>query len=277
MERNRILAALVLVSALLHVGLVVFSPRRDLTPPPRVPKREAPIPVEVRRQQIQLARQAVEAEAPKTEPEPAPEALKPEAPKPAPKAPPKERPKPEAKKPPPARPEPKPETAPKPQAEAPEPARKPAPLVLSNVAMNGGVAVQTGSESNLFGDPSVNAKGWTREGPDAPRRPAGTEGGGGSATEEKVVIKPPKPKNQVQGVYPPEHRDLGRVVRVSLQLQVDADGNVVESKILKGDLPAFDAEARRAVAGLKFVPATRNGTPIPYPVKWTVVFLPEGT
>jgi TonB family protein len=274
MDRNRKLAIAVLVSALLHVGIVELAPRRDIQPPKRTPTRAAPVPVEVRKEQVRLARQAVEAEVPA--PEPPPVETPPEVtPPPKPKA----RPKPKAKAPKAEAPKPAPKPAakpePKPEAPPPEPARKPAPLVLSNVALNGGVAVQTGSESNLFGDPSVDAKGWKREGPDAPRRP-GSEAGA-EAVPEKVVIKPPKPKNQVQGTYPPEHRDLGRVVRVSLQLQVDAEGNVIDAKVLKGDLPAFDAEAKRAVAGLRFVPATRNGKPIPYPVKWTVVFLPEGT
>lgn len=270
MERNRKLAIAILASALLHAGIVELAPRRDIQPPKRTPPRAVPVPVEVRKEQVRLAQQAVEAEAPPPEPEPPP----PVAPPPRPKAPPK----PKAEAPKPAnKPEPKPAPRPEPKPEAPppEPARKPAPLVLSNVAMNGGVAVQTGAESNLFGDPSIDAKGWKREGPDAPRRP-GTDDGGEPAPE-KVVIKPPKARNQVQGTYPPEHRDLGRVVRVSLHLQVDAEGNVTDAKVLKGDLPAFDAEAKRAVAGLKFVPATRNGMPIPYPVKWTVVFLPEGT
>jgi TonB family protein len=271
MDRNRKLAALVLVSALLHVGIVELAPRRDLAPPARTARREKPVPVEIRKEQVRLVQEAAKAEAPKPEPVPAPEPA-PEPPKAQPKPPPKERPKAEAPKPEP-KPEPRPE--PKPQAPAPEPPKKPAPLVLSNVALNGGVAVQTGAESNLFGDPSVDARGFKREGPDAPRAPGGD--GGGATEPEKVVIKPPKPKNQVQGTYPPEHRDLGRVVRVSLQLQVDAEGNVVDAKVLKGDLPAFDEEAKRTVRGLRFEPATRNGTPIPYPVKWTVVFLPEGT
>ncbi len=273
MARNRKLAALILVSALLHFGIVELAPRRDLTPPARAPRREPPVPVEVLRQQVRLVQEAVQAETPEPKPEPVPEPPPQVKPPPRPKDQPKPPPKPQAQKPAPKPDTPSPE--PKPEKAAPEPARKPAPLVLSNVALNGGVAVQTGSESNLFGDPSIDAKGWKREGPDTPRRPG--SGDDGEPAPEKVVIKPPKPKNQVQGTYPPEHRDLGRVVRVSLQLRVDAEGNVVDAKVLQGDLPAFDAEAKRAVAALKFVPATRNGTPIPYPVKWTVVFLPEGS
>ena len=63
---------------------------------------------------------------------------------------------------------------------------------------------------------------------------------------------------------------------MTLQLHVDADGKGARA-VTKGDLEAFNVEAKRAVEGLRFSPATRNGQPIAYKVKWTVVFLPQGS
>jgi TonB family protein len=145
--------------------------------------------------------------------------------------------------------------------------------VLSNVSLTGGVAVQTGGESNLFGDPSVDARGWKKKGPDAPSGPAG--GGGEAAPERRVVVVAPKPLNDVKGRYPEAHRDENRIVRVELVLRVDDAGAVVDARVLKGDKPAFDDESRRTVQQLRFKPATRDGAPIPYELKWTVVFIPE--
>jgi TonB family protein len=260
MYGRRLLLTLI-ASLAIHAAFVLLAPRH--APPPPLAYKEHPKPVEV-----QVRRQAKPVEAkPKPEaPKPAPEP-KPEPPKPkveAPKPPPKEAP-----------PPPKAE-APPPTPEPPAP-KKPAPLVLSNVALNGGVAVQTGAQSNLYGDPTRDAAGF-QKGTDAPRQagPGGDGGGGPPPAPKKVVVKPPEALNDVKGTYPEQHKDLGRVVRVELLLQVDAAGVVVEAQVRTGDLPAFDEEAKRTVRRLRFKPATRDGVPIPYQVPWTVVFLPEG-
>jgi TonB family protein len=90
------------------------------------------------------------------------------------------------------------------------------------------------------------------------------------------VIRPPELTADAKGRYPEAHRDLSRVVRVQLVLALDASGDVTGVEVAKGDLPAFDEEARRTAMRLRFKPATRDGAPIPYKIKWTVVFIPEG-
>lgn len=256
---GRRLLVMVLLSAVIHLVAPYVIPRQPHSDPkPRkVPAK--PVPVSVFKQQAKAIEQQQKAEAAKPKPEP-------------PKEPPK--PRPEAPKPPPreAPPPPKPETPP-PTPEPPAP-KKPAPLVLSNVALNGGVAVQTGQASNLFGDPTVDAAGY-KKGSDAPRGPEVGTGGGGEAPARKVVVKPPEALNNVKGVYPEQHRELNRVVRVELMLAVNPAGEVVDVSVRRGDLPAFDEEAKRTAKRLRFRPATRDGVPIPYEVKWTVVFLPE--
>ena len=259
MYGRRLMLALI-ASLAMHVAFALLAPKH--VPPPPRPYRERMKPVSV-----SLHRQNAKAET-----KPKAEAKKPPEPRPEPPKPKAEPPKPKPEPPPPPK-----EAAPPPK-EAPQPAKKLAPFVLSNVAMNGGVAVQSGSESNVFGDPTRDAKGL-ETGRDAPRAagPAGSgTGGSGTAAPKKIVVKPPEAQNEVKGVYPEQHRDLGRVVRVELLLQVNAAGQVVEVAVRKGDLPAFDEEAKRTVRLLRFKPATRDGVPIPYQVPWTVVFLPEG-
>jgi len=262
MYGRRLLIA-VLLSLGIHVMVPLVVPRQPPrnAPPParRAPAR--PVAVAVVRQ----VRQAAEEPLPPPPPLPAP----------PPPAPVPERPR---KSPPPPREAPP--QAPRPEAPPPEPTpkaepRKPAPFVLSNVALQGTVAVQTGAESNLFGDPSRDATGFRKES-DRPGG-TGTNGPGGDAPREarKPVVKPPKALNRVQGTYPEAYRDLGRVVRVDLLLTVSPAGEVTDVQVRKGDLPAFDEEARRTAMRLRFEPATRDGTPIPYQVAWTVVFLPE--
>jgi len=138
--------------------------------------------------------------------------------------------------------------------------------------MGGGVQVQTGSESSVLGDPSVDAATWKKPEP----APALDADAGVQAPPRKVVVVPPELIEEAKGHYPEEHRDLMRVVRVRLLLLVDETGKVVEAKVTRGDLPAFDAEAVRTAMRLRFRPATKDGVPIPYRLTWTVVFIPEG-
>lgn len=276
MERDssrKVLVITVLVSLILHVGIVVLSPDTP-SEPTRKPKPE-PVRVEIRKEHVKLI-EAEEERPPepekKVEPPPAPkkidEPIKKKAP-PEKKPPEKKPPEPEVAK--------KVEPAEKPAEPPPETRKKPAPLVLKNVALNGEVAVQTGDESNLFGSASISAKDWKKD-KDLPISDGnGAKGEGGDAkVERKIVIKPPQPLNRVKGKYPDEHRDLNRVVRVVLLLNVDPEGNVGEVSVKKGDLPAFNEEAIKTVKRLKFSPATKDSVPISYKVKWTVAFLPEG-
>jgi TonB family protein len=275
MGRRAEIALGVLASVLLHLGLVLVAPlpARDepLSPRKRPPKA---LPVEVRREKAKLLadeqKKADEVVADLVKAEPPKPVPTPEPPKAAPKKqPPKKKEPPKPAEPP--RETPRPDLPPAPAGATP--GAKPAPFVLSNVSLSGGVAVQTGSESNLFGDPTVDARGWKKKAPDAPTGPVGD--GAAPAPERRVVVVPPKPLNDVKGRYPDELRDENRIVRVELLLKVDATGTVADARVLKGDKPPFDAESKRTAAQLRFSPATRDGAPIPYELKWTVVFIPE--
>lgn len=261
-----------MVSLSIHVGVVLVAPRKAPPPPSIAKKVQKPVPVSIRKEQIQRLEKEMEPKPPEDKPKP------PEAPKPKPA----EK-KPETVKPAEQKPVQKPAQPPPAQKPAEQPPsapvdNKPKPFVLKNVSLKGGVAVQTGEDSNLFGDPSVDAKGF-KKGIDAPLLPGGETGGGGGGgapAKEQVVIRQPKALNDVKGEYPPEYRDLRRVVRVELILTIDEKGDVRDVKVKKGAEPEFNESAMRAVRQLRFEPATRNGTPIAFNLKWTVVFIPEG-
>lgn len=257
---GRRLLLMLIASLALHAAGLLLAPKHAA--PPARTYRERPKPVQV--SVLKAAAKAIEAE-PKPEP-PKPPPPKVETPKPRPDTP----------KPPPKEAPPKAEAPPEtPVTPVPPAPKKAAPLVLSNVALNGGVQVQTGSDSNVFGDPTKDATGF-QKGRDAPRTGDGDgTGAGGPVAPKKVVVRAPEALNDVKGQYPAEHRDLNRVVRVELLLQINPAGEVVDAQVRRGDLPAFNDEARRTVKRLRFRPATRDGVPIPYQVPWTVVFLPE--
>jgi len=276
------MAAAMVLSMLFHVGIVAVAPRNMPTPPAVERPVQRPVPVSIRKERISLL-EAETAAAARPEPKPAEAAPKvPERPaetrrpaQPRPETPPPA-PRPPAEKP--AQPPP-PEPTPTQQA-APAANSRPAPFVLRNVSLRGGVAVQTGENSNLFGDPSVDARGF-RGGVDAPRTAGGQDSTAGNAgtepVRERLVVTEPRALNEVRGEYPAEYKDLRRIVRVVVVLTVGADGNVKAVRIKKGAEDAFNEAARRAARELRFEPATRNGTPIEFPKEWEFIFIPEGT
>jgi TonB family protein len=267
-RRGRIIAGCIVLSLLIHLGIVLAAPHNEPKTIELTKKPQKRVSVTVKKERVRL----LEEEAKKPEPikEKEPEKKPPPPKKPEPE-------KAEPKKPEPVKAPPK--AVDKPPEPPPEPA-KPAPFVLKNLALKGGVAVQAGENSNLFGDPSVDAKGF-KKGQDMPFQPGGDgdgtggKGRGGSG-EPAVVITQPKALNDVKGEYPPSLRDLNKIVRVELVLTIGADGLVKAVAVKKGAQQEFNDAAEKAVKQLRFEPATRNGTPITFRIKWTVVFIPEG-
>lgn len=195
---------------------------------------------------------------------------KPEPPKP-PEPPPEKKPEPEVAQTP--KPKPKrrkgqpkrkrPAAAPKPEP-TPQVAPERAPLVLSNLGLTGGVAVQAGEE-DVFGDPSVAAtKENTRPPPQVDDRPAGPP--------KRVA---PKVLRRATGTYPNDAPQMGRVVEVTLRLQVDEEGKVGKIFVVQGAGASFDREARKTARRLRFKPGTLDGVPTPMWVPWVVVFEPS--
>ena len=80
MDRNKQLAIFVVVSLLLHVAVIEFTPRRQLEAPTKPARKVAPVPIEVRKQQI--AELLAKPPDPDPDPEPVPDPAP--APEPAP-------------------------------------------------------------------------------------------------------------------------------------------------------------------------------------------------
>jgi TonB family protein len=156
----------------------------------------------------------------------------------------------------------RPAAAPKPDP-TPEVVAEPAPLVLSNLGLTGGVAVQAGDE-DVFGDPSVAAtQENTRPPPEVDDAPV--------APPKRVA---PRVVRRAIGSYPDDAPHLGRVVEVTLRLEIDEEGKVAKIHVVKGAGAAFDREARKTARRLRFKPGTLDDVPTPMWVPWIVVFEP---
>jgi len=247
------LATAGLIHGLLALFIASIPPRPVVVPEAKKVDRYAKL--EAIREKVELPKPEPPKppEPPPPKPEPEPEVA--EAPKPKPK------PKRKRRKGQPKRK--KPAAAPKPEP-APEVAPEPAPLVLSNLGLTGGVAVQSGEE-DIFGDPSVAAtKENTRPPPEVDEAPKGPP--------KRVA---PRVVKRANGSYPDDAPHLGRVVEVTLRLQVDEEGKVAKIHVVKGAGAAFDREARKTARRLRFKPGTLDDVPTPMWVPWVVVFEPS--
>ena len=232
-EHGRLAMALGLAVALhLGAGAYIASIPERPPAPPTAKKVDRYAKLEAIRQEVVLPKpEPPKPEPPKVEPPPEPVA---EAPKPRPK---RRRGQPKRKK---------PAAAPKPEA-TPPPA--PAPLVLSNVNMTGGVAVQAGDE-DIFGDPSLEATPEnTRPQPEVDLAP--------SAPPKRVA---PRVLRRAVGIYPEDAPRLGRVIEVTLRLEIDEDGRVSKVLVVKSAGGPFDREARNTpyTAGIPRFPPPRG-------------------
>jgi TonB family protein len=83
---------------------------------------------------------------------------------------------------------------------------------------------------------------------------------------------PPKVKKRVDPTYPPERLAKGEKATVKVELTIDAQGVVVDAKILEGAGPDFDAAALEAAKQLEFEPASAAGKPIAAKIAWRFSF-----
>ena len=252
-----------------HAVLLIFV----LLAPPPEPHPPLPAADKDKYAALRAIREQVELPEPPKE-EPPPEPPKEEEPPPEP---PKEEPPPEP-------PKEKPKKLPrrgqpkKQKREAPEPEIKaePAPLVLENAGLTGGVNVQKGDQ-DIFGDPTVAANARNTRLSDV-----GEESDAASVTKgpppppkPKPKIITPKVKRRVKGIYPADAPRLGRVIIVRLRVVVARDGTVKSVRVVKGAGASFDREAERVGKMLLFSPATLEGQPVEFTISWEVAFEPE--
>lgn len=86
------------------------------------------------------------------------------------------------------------------------------------------------------------------------------------------VVVPPRIRTAVEARYPPPALAARREAHVHLELQVDAQGHVVDARVLESGGEDFDAAALEAVHDYEFFPATEDGVPVRAFVTYTYAF-----
>ncbi len=155
---------------------------------------------------------------------------------------------------------------------------------LENLGGTSGVRAYQGS-SDSFGSPEEKA---TPENDTPDTRPSGDgpEGSQGTAATSAEAAAPspvgsktvaPRVKIRVLGDYPANAPRTGRSVSLTLKLDIDDTGRVSRARVLSKPPIAgafFDAEAVRVAMATRFEPARRDGTPIPFSIRYVVKFDP---
>lgn len=98
--------------------------------------------------------------------------------------------------------------------------------------------------------------------------PAKTSASGTSAPiGRSAALNNPEPG------YPPASRRLGEEGKVVLRVQVSADGEPLEVDVATSSgFRRLDIEARRTIARWRFIPAKKDGKPIPGSANVTIIF-----
>ena len=258
---NRDLAIGAAISLLLHGALAYWASTLVVVhmPPPDPKKLVRSV-----HQQIVLPKKELPKEPPKVEPPKLEPAVKAPTEAPEPVAKPTSKPKSEA---------PKQEAAQKPS--------EPAPLVLSKTygASDGsGVAVNAGKDDTL-GDPNVDANERnTRQRfvpkVDAPAK-GDDEGDGNGEATRKVEIVHAVPKSRCRVEWPDGAEGAGRVVEVTLSLEIGTDGAIDKIRIARGGGDPFDDAAIAQILQCAFNAGTRDGKPFRDRISFAVEFKPS--
>ena len=152
----------------------------------------------------------------------------------------------------------------------------PAPLVLSNVSLGGGIAVVKGEE-DIFGDPESSRKGIKKAAPVNAAQPAGvSDDPPPPPKKRKKVLPKPYRSNPRQVPWPPELPRRNEQFVVNLLMDINDKGRVTRVTIAPGSGVGepFDTAARKFCRKLRFTPGTgESGKPrafknIPWQVCW---------
>ncbi len=253
------------ISAVLQFGSFGFYYAVGRSATQDVAREDAPVEIEI-----------VEASEPEPEPEPAPEPPpEPEAPSP----PPKPKPKPA--------PEPPPEEAPTPSADPTKPkeppSEKPKPKRIvglnleSTVSGGDGAAFATGNtrmgvtereaedpgEVEELGNDEPTQAGENRQ---ATRIPAASGTGEG-------IERPRFEGEKLKPGYPELYRSQALEANITVAVRIDEEGKVTEVDIASGsNYPEFEKAAIRTAKKQRFIPAKKDGRPIPWTLTYTYRF-----
>ena len=146
-----------------------------------------------------------------------------------------------------------------------------------------GVAVQSGKE-DVLGDPGVQANEENVRRRANPEVTSDTGGQGsdrqGDSPEKearRIEALQPKPKESCDKYisWPEGAESGGRVIEVTLQLEIGEDGSTRKVKILRGAGEPFDGEAVRDIKRCPFAAGSRDGKAVTSKIAFVVVFKPR--
>ncbi|MBI5768845.1 MAG: energy transducer TonB [Verrucomicrobia bacterium] len=100
----------------------------------------------------------------------------------------------------------------------------------------------------------------------------GTEGGGRSLIDARLLDHPPRTRLRVPPQYPPDKRRTGGDGEVIVEFMVDENGAVLAPRVVRTTDHAFDEPTLRAVSRWRFEPGTRDGRVVPFRMAVPVVF-----
>jgi periplasmic protein TonB len=250
--RGPALALTLVASVAVHVGVLIFGWLQV----DHGKKKEPEVKIEVR-----------ERKPPEPPPPlPPPEPVKAEPPPPAPEPPKKVA---SAKPPPPKPSEPPPPAAPK----------RVVGLSLESTTEGGegpGFAVGNttmGQTDTKAVDPKSVGQAPAPDAPAPPDAPPGPNRAATRVPGQGTVVRVPKRVAEVKPTYPELLRAQGLEADVVLLVHIDASGQVTSVKVITSSGQSdFDAAAVAAARTERYEPATKDGIPFPYDLKYTVRF-----
>ncbi|GMU58811.1 MAG: hypothetical protein AMXMBFR34_05740 [Myxococcaceae bacterium] len=98
------------------------------------------------------------------------------------------------------------------------------------------------------------------------------QGGEDAGPPTGVLTKPPALLKQVPAVFPPELADAGVSGTVVMEVDLGADGKVLDVRVVQSAGEAFDAAALAAVRQFEFSPAEVNGQPAAVRIQYAYQF-----
>lgn len=92
-------------------------------------------------------------------------------------------------------------------------------------------------------------------------------------TPTGVLTKPPELLKQVEAAFPPEMAEAGVGGTVVMEIDIGADGKVMDLRVVQSAGEAFDKAAVEAVRQFEFSPAEVDGQPAPVRIQYAYEFL----
>ena len=89
----------------------------------------------------------------------------------------------------------------------------------------------------------------------------------------QTLTKPPELLRQVEAEFPPEMFEAGTGGTVVMEIDIGADGKVLDARVVQSASAAFDASALAAIRQFEFSPAEVDGQPSPVRILYSYEFL----